>query len=53
MGDTMSKLWLGILYVIVIGPSSIFARLTEKPNRGFVPIGVPDEDILERARMQA
>jgi hypothetical protein len=53
MGDTMSKLWLGLLYVVVLGPSSIFARLTEKPNRGFVAIGVPEEDILERARMQA
>jgi hypothetical protein len=53
LGDTMSKLWLGILYVFVLGPSSIFARMSEKQNRGFVAISIPDEDILERARMQA
>ena len=52
LGDFMSKLWLGILYVLVVGPSSIFARITEKPSRGFVTPIVPDEDILERAQFQ-
>jgi len=27
--------------------------MSEKQNRGFVAISIPDEDILERARMQA
>jgi hypothetical protein len=49
----MSKLWLGLLYVLVVGPSSIIARLTETPAKGFVVPEVLDEDILERARQQA
>lgn len=53
MGDFMSKLWLGLLYGFVIGPSSIIARLTESEVQGFVKPEVFDEDILERARQQA
>ena len=30
---TSCQLWLGILYILVIGPSSIFARLTETTPR--------------------
>jgi len=52
LGDFMSKLWLGILYILVLGPSSIFARLTEKQPKGFVMPVIPDGDILERAQFQ-
>jgi hypothetical protein len=52
LGDFMSKLWLGLLYLFVIGPSSIFARIAETPSRGFVTPHVPDEDIMERAQFQ-
>jgi hypothetical protein len=52
MGDIMSKFWLGLLYFLVIGPSSIFARLTERPAQGFVTPVVPNTDILERAQLQ-
>ncbi len=52
LGDFMSKLWLGLLYILVIGPSSIFARISEKQSKGFVVPDVPDEDILERAQFQ-
>ena len=54
LGDFMSNLWLGILYILVIAPSSIFARITEKRNSGFVqPDTDWDEPLFERAQMQA
>ena len=53
LGDFMSKLWLGILYIFVIGPSSVIAKLTEREPNGFVSPETWDEDILERARQQA
>ena len=49
----MSKLWLGILYILVIGPSAIIAKITERQPTGFIPPESWDEDILERARQQA
>ena len=52
MGDFMSKLWLGLLYVLVIGPTSIFARLTEQQPRGFVLPVIPTDDIHARAKLQ-
>tara|TARA_B100000575_G_scaffold258685_1_gene230456 strand:+ start:2694 stop:3461 length:768 start_codon:yes stop_codon:yes gene_type:complete len=54
LGDFMSNLWLGILYVLVIAPSSVLAKLTEKRSRGFVrPDDEWDEPLFERAQMQA
>ncbi len=52
LGDFMSKLWLGILYVLVIGPSSIFARLTEQTPRGFVTPEPTEGSLMERAQLQ-
>lgn len=54
LGDFMSNLWLGILYVLVIAPSSVLAKLTEKRSRGFIrPDEEWDEPLFERAQMQA
>ena len=53
LGDFMSKLWLGLLYILVIGPSSIIAKLTESQPGGFVPPEESDESVLERALQQA
>ena len=53
LGDFMSKLWLGLLYILVIGPSSVMAKITESHTKGFVAPEERDEDILERARQQA
>ena len=53
LGDFMSNLWLGLLYILVIGPSSIFARLTERQARGFVIPEPHEGTMLERAQMQA
>ncbi len=53
LGDFMSKLWLGLLYILVVGPSSIIARLTESTPKGFVAPEVREEDIFERACQQA
>lgn len=54
LGDFMSNLWLGILYILVIAPSSVFARITEKRTSGFVqPDTDWDEPLFERAQMQA
>jgi bacterioferritin (cytochrome b1) len=52
LGDTMSKLWLGLLYIFVVGPSSVFAKLTEKQSVGFVTPVIPSGSILERAQFQ-
>lgn len=52
LGDFMSKLWLGILYILVIGPSSIFARLTETTPKGFVTPQPHEESLSERAQLQ-
>jgi rubrerythrin len=53
MGDFMSNLWLGILYILVLGPSSIFARISERQPRGFVTPEPPQDTLLECAQMQA
>jgi len=53
LGDFMSKLWLGLLYILVIGPSSIIAKITERQPQGFIPPEQFNDDIIERARQQA
>jgi hypothetical protein len=35
-GEVMSGLWLTIAYVVLIGPFSLIARLTERDTEGFV-----------------
>ncbi len=52
LGDFMSRLWLGLLYVFVIGPSSIFARMTERTPRGFIKPQEIEGTPLERAQLQ-
>jgi len=52
LGDVMSKLWLSILYLLVIGPSSIFARLTERDPLGFVAPEPFEGTAMERAALQ-
>ena len=52
LGDFMSKLWLGIIYFLIIGPSSLLARLSEKDVTGFVPAEPVDGTAMERAALQ-
>ena len=52
-GDFMSNIWLGLLYILVIGPSAIFARLTERQDQGFVKPEPPQDTLFERAQLQA
>ncbi len=52
LGDFMSKIWLGILYFTVIGPSAIMAHLSEKKTSGFITPDEPQTDRMVRARLQ-
>jgi rubrerythrin len=52
LGEHMSQLWLGLLYFFVVGPSSILARLTEKPTTGFVDPITNDSASMEQALLQ-
>ncbi len=52
LGDVMSGLWLGIIYFLIIGPSSVFARLTEKTPIGFVDPSPETGSRMEQALLQ-
>jgi len=52
LGDFMSKLWLGLIYLLIVGPSSIMARLSEKQTMGFVAPEVHSGTAMERATLQ-
>lgn len=52
LGDFMSQLWLGLIYFLVVGPSSIMARLTEEEQVGFVAPEPLMGTAMERAALQ-
>ncbi len=52
LGATMAGFWLGLLYVVVIGPFSLAARLSERRATGIVAPS-PRAPAAERARMMA
>ena len=52
LGDFMSQLWLGILYFLVIGPSSVFAKVLERDHTGFVTPEPALGTAMERAALQ-
>lgn len=37
LGNLMASLWLGLVYVLIVGPFSLAGRLAEAPSAGFVP----------------
>jgi hypothetical protein len=48
-GAMMAGLWLSVLWLVLIGPFSLIARLTEKSATGFIPAG-PAQPAAARAR---
>jgi hypothetical protein len=48
-GAMMAGLWLSLLWLVLIGPFSLIARLTEKSATGFIPAG-PAQPAAARAR---
>jgi hypothetical protein len=52
LGDFMSRLWLSILFILVIGPSSLLAKILEKEPTGFVPPDPLSGTAMERAALQ-
>lgn len=52
LGNRMAGLWLGILYLFLIGPCSLVARATERPVEGIVPVASRPA-ARERARAMA
>lgn len=52
LGDTVSKLWLGLIYFFILGPSSIMAKLSERQTPGFAEPRPGGGTPLERAMQQ-
>ncbi|MDP2313405.1 MAG: ferritin-like domain-containing protein [Pseudomonadota bacterium] len=52
LGNAMAGLWLGLLYLLVIGPFSLVARATERPVGGILA-APPRAPAAERARGMA
>lgn len=52
LGDFMSKLWLGLIYIFIIGPSAVMAKLTEKEAIGFVRPEPSTGTAMEQAALQ-
>jgi len=52
LGDFMSQLWLGIIFLLIVGPSSLFAKLTERDRVGFIAPEPFEGTTMERAALQ-
>jgi len=52
LGDFMSTLWLSLIYILILGPSSVMAKLTEKQKVGFIAPEPVHGTVMERAALQ-
>lgn len=51
-GQAMASLWLGLLYVVMVGPASLMARAQGGLAGGLITVGAPDRPVAVRAAEQ-